>query len=343
MAAAVLTGRTVHPRVSMGVAPGSRQVLEMLSRSGALAEMIRSGARVLESACGPCIGQGFSPASGSATARTFNRNFLNRTGTRNDRCYLVSPETAVATALTGRLTDPRSLDIPFPEWEPPRAFLVDDRMVIPPPPRGQATAIVRKETVGDPPLCRPFPDRLDGRILLKLGDKVTTDHIMPAGVHLKLRSNIPEYAKVVFECFNESGKPTFAECAAGVRDSGCVGVIVAGESYGQGSSREHAAICPMYLGVRLVVARSIERIHAANLINFGILPLLFTDPADHGGMRSGAELLIEGVGDQLAAGSTVNATCVDASGVRRQLRLGHALSEEDVATVLAGGRLNTLA
>ena len=339
MVAAALKGRTVSPDVSLAIAPGSRQVLAMLSEDGSLAAMVTAGCRILESACGPCIGQGFSPASGTVSVRTFNRNFLNRTGTRDDQSYLVSPETAVATALTGKLTDPRTLGLEYPAWEMPARFLVDDSMVIAPPPAGQAAPIVRKETIGEPPQCTPLPDDLDAEVLIKVGDKITTDHIMPAGAFLKYRSNIPRYARYVFDCFNQEGEPTFADRALAVRDAGRIGLIAAGDSFGQGSSREHAAICPMYLGVRLVLAINVERILAANLVNFGILPLLFQNPQDLDQLQPGSRLTINGLRGQLAAGKTLAATVQAADGARRDLTLVHRLSPEDINTVLQGGKL----
>jgi aconitate hydratase len=339
LVADLLRGRLVHPGVSLAVAPGSRQVLQMLGRDGRLGQFIAAGARLLESACGPCIGQGFSPADNTVTVRTFNRNFPGRTGTRNDQCYLVSPETAVATALTGVLTDPRTLGLAYPTRKTPRAFLVDDRLLAPPAPVGQGVEIVRKETIGEPPRCSRLPDSLDGAVLLKLGDKITTDHIMPAGAYLKYRSNIPRYAQVVFEGFNEPGKPTFAQRAAAVRDAGRAGVILAGESYGQGSSREHAAICPMFLGVRAVLALGIERIHAANLVNFGILPLLLKDRADYARIEAGDTLRLERLAEQLTPGAELTASVVKPTGGSFPVTLLHTLSAEDIAMVLRGGRL----
>ncbi len=339
MAAAVLKGRQVSPAVSLGIAPGSRQVMQMMSLDGSLGDLIGAGCRILESACGPCIGQGFSPASGTISVRTFNRNFLNRTGTKNDQCYLVSPETAVATALMGTLTDPRSLGIAYPSWAMPEQFLVDDSMVLQPAPIGAAVAIVRKETIGEPPCCTPLPDCVEGEVLLRVGDKITTDHIMPAGSYLKYRSNIPRYAQYVFECFNEEGKATFAERASKVRDAGRLGVVVAGESFGQGSSREHAAICPMHLGVRVIIAISVERILAANLVNFGILPLLFTDTSLLETISAGDSIRIEHLRAQLRPGSDVQARLRRADGSELKLSLTHTLSAEDIALVLAGGRL----
>ena len=339
MVAEVLRGRLVSEACSVGIAPGSRQVLTMLANEGALSDLISAGCRILESACGPCIGQGFSPASGTVSVRTFNRNFLNRTGTKNDQCYLVSPETAVATALTGHLTDPRTLGIPYPEWHQPEQFAIDDRMIIVPPAPGQAPDSIRKETIGEPPHCSPLPDTLVGEVLLKLGDKITTDHISPAGANLKFRSNIPRYAQVVFDCFNEPGKPTFAERAAAVRDAGKVGIVAAAESYGQGSSREHAAICPLYLGVRCIIALGIERIHAANLINFGILPLRFASRDELDKLQPGDTIVIDNLREQLRAGHDLRAQLKRPDGTTAELNLTHDLSEQDRELVLKGGVL----
>ncbi len=338
--AAVLEKKPVHPLVSLAIAPGSRQVLETLARNGALASMIRGGARILESACGPCIGQGLSPANGAVSVRTFNRNFAGRTGTKGDQCYLVSPETAVAAAVTGVFTDPRALGLEYPKWKQPAKFLVDDSMILPPPPEGTPVEIVRKDTIGAPPVCRPFPKDVDGTVLCRLGDKITTDHIMPAGAFLKHRSNIPVYAKYVFHCLNEAGMPTFSEKAAAVRDAGGQGVIVAGESYGQGSSREHAAICPMYLGVRIVMALGIERIHAANLVNFGILPAVFESRADYEALAEGCKIIGADVPGQLCRNGHVEWTAVRADGSRFTFRCRPVLSAEDLQELLAGGRLN---
>ncbi|MDD3119182.1 MAG: aconitate hydratase, partial [Victivallales bacterium] len=252
--AAMLKGRRINADVTFAIAPGSKQVLEMIARNGALADIIAAGARILEAGCGACIGQGQSPANDTITLRTFNRNFAGRTGTKGDQAYLVSPETACAAALTGEFTDPRRLDFPCPAVAEVTGFLINDDMIIPPLADGGKVEIIRKPTIGNPPVNQPLPDRIDGTVVIKVGDKITTDHIMPAGIHLKHRSNIPVYAQVVFECFNEPGRKTFAERAAAVRDQGRHGIIVGRDSYGQGSSREHAAICPMYLGVKAVIA-----------------------------------------------------------------------------------------
>ena len=310
-AAAMLAGRSVHPDVELGVAPGSRQVLSMLAANGALGELIRAGARILECGCGPCIGQGFSPADGTVSLRTFNRNFAGRSGTRGDTVYLVSPPTAVAAAITGRITDPRSLagklDLACPQIEVPRRFAVDDSMIAAPPPAELArhVEVIRAPTIVKPPLGHKLPDVLGGRVVIKVGDKVSTDEIIPAGPLLKLRSNVPEYARYVFHCFNEPGSPSFAERARAAADEGSTAVIIAGDSYGQGSSREHAALCPMSLGVRVVIAKAIERIHQANLVNFAIWPLTFADPGDYDRIQPGDELTIEGTAAAIAEGRTV--------------------------------------
>lgn len=338
LVASMLKGRIVDPGVSLAIAPGSKQVLRMLSEDGSLAIMLAAGCRILESACGPCIGLGFSPASGTISVRTNNRNFLNRTGTKDDQCYLVSPATAVATALTGVLTDPAEFaaqaGMEEPAWVMPDHFLVDDRMIIIPPEDGSMVEIVRKETIGEPPHCSPLPDTLDGEAVITVGDRITTDHIMPAGANLKLRSNIPRYAKVVFDCFNEPGKPTFAERAAALRDAGKAGFIVAGDSYAQGSSREHAAICPMYLGIKAVLAISIERIHAANLVNFGILPLYFQNRQDYEAIKQGDKITIAGLRAQLKAGDDVHAFVGG-----REIVLKCNLTPADRQVVLKGGLL----
>ncbi|MDD5597771.1 MAG: aconitate hydratase [Victivallaceae bacterium] len=340
MVAAVLKGRQVSPDVTLAIAPGSRQVLEMLSRNGMLADMIAAGARILETGCGPCIGQGQSPANGTVSVRTFNRNFAGRTGTKGDQAYLVSPETAVAAALQGEFIDPRKLGIDYPAIPATDKFLINDNMIIMPPENGAKVEIIRKPTIGNPPENGPLPEKINGETVIKVGDKITTDHIMPAGIHLKLRSNIPAYSQVVFECFTEEGKPSFAERAAAVRDAGKHGIIVGRDSYGQGSSREHAAICPMYLGIKAVIAFAIERIHAANLINFGILPLLFADPADYDKIEEKDSIIIENAPGQLAAGKPVTAVIIKADGSEIPLLLKHNMSQEDIDIVIAGGRLN---
>jgi aconitate hydratase len=343
MAARVLKGRHVDPMVEFAVAPGSREVLNMLAENGALADLIAAGARILESACGPCIGQGFSPADGTVSLRTFNRNFAGRSGTKGDQVYLVSPETAVASALTGRITDPRDLSaqmgIAYPKIKLPREFHIDDSMIEPALSEEKARTIevLRGRTIVVPEAPTPLPAKLIGQVLLKCGDKITTDHIMPAGTFLKLRSNVPEYAKVVFNGFNEAGKPTFAERALALKSRGVGGIIVAGESYGQGSSREHAALCPMYLGVRAVIAKSIERIHRANLINFAIVPIGFADPADYDRLAAGDELAIDDLLGAIRSSDTVTIRKQDGSFTfTGKLEL----SQRDRDILLAAGLLN---
>ncbi|MDD5326661.1 MAG: aconitate hydratase [Phycisphaerae bacterium] len=301
MVAGVLKGRRINHMVEFSIAPGSREVLNMLAENGALAEIISAGARVLESGCGPCIGQGLSPADGVVSLRTFNRNFPGRSGTAGDKVYLVSPETAVASVLTGFITDPRELPklfgIKYPKIGLPSEFVINDSMIEKPLSEKDAAKaeVIRGSTIVVPETPTQLPDNLQGQVLIKCGDKITTDHIMPAGRFLKLRSNVPEYAKAVFNCFDEKGKPTFAERAMELKKKGTAGIIVAGESYGQGSSREHAALCPMYLGVRAVIAKSIERIHKANLINFCIVPIVFAEPGDYEKIRLADRLEIDNI------------------------------------------------
>ena len=343
MTAKVLKGRRIDPMVEFAVAPGSREVLNMLAGNGALADMIAAGARILESACGPCIGQGFSPADGTVSLRTFNRNFAGRSGTKGDQVYLVSPETAVASVLTGKITDPRDLPgllgVAYPKIKMPREFGIDDSMIERPLDEIAAGAarVVRGSTIVVPEAPMPLPAKLVGQLLLKCGDKITTDHIMPAGTYLKLRSNVPEYAKVVFNCFNEAGKPTFAERSLGLKSRGIGGIVVAGESYGQGSSREHAALCPMYLGVRAVIAKSIERIHRANLINFCIVPIRFADAADYDRLQAGDELVIDDLLGAIRSSEQVTIRKGDGS-FEFAGRL--ELSARDRDILLAGGLLS---
>jgi len=343
MVAQVLRGREIHSGVELGVAPGSREVLNMLAANGALADMIAAGARILESACGPCIGQGFSPGDNIVSLRTFNRNFAGRSGTAGDRVYLVSPETAVASALTGKITDPRQLEalsgIEYPRVELPEQFVVNDNMIEPPLSAEQAkkAEVIRGPTVVVPEAPKPLPDRLSGKVLVKCGDKITTDHIMPAGRFLKLRSNVPQYAKVVFDCFNKPGEKTFAERALELKGQGIGGIVVAGESYGQGSSREHAALCPMHLGVRVVIAKSIERIHRANLINFCIVPVAFAEPKDYEKISVDDELEIDSLLEAVESKGTVK-ICAKSGKYEFAGKLN--LSKRERAILLSAGLLN---
>ncbi|MBQ7129939.1 MAG: aconitate hydratase [Oscillospiraceae bacterium] len=282
--AAMLKGKTVHPSVSMSVSPGSRQVLTMLANCGALSDILASGARVLECACGPCIGMGFSPNSGGVSLRTFNRNFLGRSGTKDGQVYLVSPETAVAAALTGYITDPTTIAEPL-EITMPEKFLINDSAVLAPLPAEEAAGaeVLRGPNIKEFPKSKPFTNDLSANLVLKVGDNITTDHIMPAGAKiLPYRSNIPFLSRFCFEVCD----PTFSERAKAAGD----GIIIGGSNYGQGSSREHAALVPMYLGIRCVIAKSFARIHVANLINAGILPLTFEDPNDYDALDQDATL-----------------------------------------------------
>jgi aconitate hydratase len=343
MVAGALKGRRIDPMIEFAIAPGSRQVLSMLAKNGALADMIAAGARILESGCGPCIGQGFSPADGVVTLRTFNRNFAGRTGTTSDDAFLVSPETAVASAIMGEITDPRSLKslmgLKCPTVDIPGKFLIDDTMIEKPltPEAARDAIVLRGPTIVVPESPKELTAKITGSVLIKCGDKITTDHIMPAGAFLKYRSNVPEYAKVVFNCFNEEGKPTFAQRGLQLKAKGAAGIIVAGLSYGQGSSREHAALCPMYLGVRVVIAKSIERIHKANLINFCIVPLEFANANDYDRISTDDSFQIDNLIDAVKDANTVTVTDTTADF---QFNCKLNLSPRDREILLSAGLLN---
>ena len=328
-AAAIIKGRSVAPSVSMSVSPGSRQVLSMLSECGALNNFILAGARLLECACGPCIGMGFSPNSGGVSLRTFNRNFEGRSGTADGKIYLVSPETAVASALTGEITDPRTLGMEMPEIKMPECFKVDDSGVLPPadPESAKALEVLRGPNIKPIPEGTALTDSIEGELTLKLGDNITTDHIMPAGAKiLPYRSNIPKLSEF---CFAVCDK-TFAERAKKAGQT----ILVGGANYGQGSSREHAALVPLYLGVRAVVAKSFARIHAANLINAGIVPLCFKNPDDYDKLEQGENLSISGVLDGLEKGEM---SLHSESG---DIPLVCSFTQRQRAILKAGGLLN---
>ena len=328
--AALLKGRTIAPGVSLSISPGSKQVLTMLADCGALTDILASGARLLECACGPCIGMGFSPNSGGVSLRTFNRNFLGRSGTKDAQVYLVSPETAVAAALTGTITDPQTLGL-MPAVTLPEHFRIDDSAVLPPAPADEADAVevLRGPNIRPFPKSKPFSDALTAELVLKVGDNITTDHIMPAGAKiLPYRSNIPKLAEFCFTVCD----PTFPARARAAGD----GIIVGGSNYGQGSSREHAALVPMYLGIRCVVAKSFARIHVANLINAGILPLTFENPADYDALQPGAQLRIDGIRAGMAAGSLM----LTDTTAGRSYPVVCSLTERQQAILLAGGLLN---
>ena len=287
--AALLKGKTISPNVSLSISPGSKQVLSMLADCGALSDILASGARLLECACGPCIGMGFSPNSAGVSLRTFNRNFLGRSGTKDASVYLVSPETAVAAALTGEITDPRLLG-EEPHVTMPAAFKIDDSAVIPPatPEEAKDLEVLRGPNIKPFPKSEPQEDSLSAELVLKVGDNITTDHIMPAGAKiLPYRSNIPHLSQFCFAVCDE----TFPERAKALGKS----IIVGGSNYGQGSSREHAALVPMYLGVRAVITKSFARIHVANLINAGIMPLTFKNPDDYDKLNQSDKLTLTNV------------------------------------------------
>ncbi|MBC7342983.1 MAG: aconitate hydratase [Clostridia bacterium] len=327
--ASILKGKVVHPEVSLVIAPGSRQVLTMLAENGALADLIASGARILECACGPCIGMGQAPPSKGVSVRTINRNFTGRSGTKDAEVYLSSPEVAAACALTGRITDPRSLG-EAPRISLPERFLADDWMILPPSDHPEAVTIVRGPNIKPLPEFRPLPDKITGEVLLKVGDNITTDHIMPAGAKiLPLRSNIPAMAEHVFEGVD----PSFASRA---KASGG-GIIVGGDNYGQGSSREHAALAPMYLGIKAVIARSFARIHRDNLINFGILPLVFANPSDYDRIQAGDVLEMDGVRELISSGEALAVKDLT-QGFAFEVRAN--LTPRQAEIILAGGLLN---
>jgi aconitate hydratase len=326
----ILKGNKVAPHVSLIVAPGSRQVYEMIARNGALADIIASGARIMESACGFCIGAGQAPPTGGVSLRTNNRNFEGRSGTSSAQVYLVSPETAAFSAIAGKLADP--LDVPekkYPGIIMPERFFIDDSMIL--PPADKKIKIIRGPNIGDPPYTAPLTDEIQGTIGLKVGDKITTDHIMPAGPRLKFRSNIPKYSEYVFENID----PEFSKRALADKQKGLYTVIVGGSSYGQGSSREHAALCPMYLGVRLVIAKSFERIHSDNLINFGIIPLVFRNADDYAKINAGDSVIVRGLKTLIMEADTIPVTI---AGAEYTFQL--AISKRQRAILLEGGLLN---
>ena len=336
--ARILDGKRVEPSVSLGIAPGSREVMTMLATDGSLEKMIASGARILESACGFCIGNHMSPGTDAVSLRTNNRNFEGRSGTKSAQVYLVSPETAALSAITGYFTNPLSgHGILCPPPVVVDAFTVDDGLLVFPPENGSEVHVVRGPNIGDPPASEPLADMIDGTCTLKAGDKITTDHIMPAGARLKYRSNIPAYAHYTFEGVD----PTFHDRAMEIKGKGLANIVVAGTSYGQGSSREHAAICPMYLGVKVVIAKSFERIHQANLVNFGILPLEFLDAEDYDGIDEGDELALSGVHGILAR-QVREATPFEIENRTKGTRFSAVanITARQAQLLLAGGLLN---
>ena len=330
--AEMLKGKTVDPSVSVGIAPGSKQVLNMLADCGALSVLIAAGARILECACGPCIGMGQSPNSGAVSLRTFNRNFVGRSGTADAGVYLVSPEVAAAAALTGVLTDPRELNVDFSGIKMPEKFLINDNLVDDPAPESEmdAVEILRGPNIKEFPMSEPLSDTIECSAILKVGDNITTDHIMPAGAKiLPFRSNIPHLSSFCFTVCDE-------EFPARCKEKG-QGIVIGGENYGQGSSREHAALVPLYLGIKAVAAKSFARIHAANLMNAGILPLTFENPEDYDKITQGDELLLPGLRALIESEAAVK---MQNKTTGESYTLKPLLSGRGRDIMLAGGLLN---
>jgi len=321
-----LKGKTISENLHVTISPGSRQVVEHLVRSGEYLDIVRSGARLMENTCGPCIGMGCAPSSGAVSVRTFNRNFKGRSGTADAEVYLVSPETAVATAINGFLTDPRELG-DFPEINMPDKFIVNDNMILSPLPVEEAkkVKVLRGPNIKPLPRFEPLKDLLSGKVIIKVGDNITTDHIMPAGAKiLPLRSNIPEISKHVFEAVDNE----FYERAK-TYDGG---FIVGGENYGQGSSREHAALAPKYLGIKAVIAKSFARIHMANLVNFGIVPLVFSNPEDYDFIDRDDDI-------EMRIGDLADDLILYNKTKEKKIKLKHSLSLLDIEILMSGGKL----
>ena len=326
--AKILKGKKVHPDVSLVIAPGSRQVMEMIARNGALADIISSGARILENGCGPCIGMGQAPGTNGVSLRTFNRNFYGRSGTLSAKVYLVSPETAAVSAIKGVLTDPRELETDLCINMPER-FIVDDSMILKPAEDGTKVEVKRGPNIKPFPINKELGEKIEGKILIKVEDNITTDHIMPSNSKLlPFRSNIPYLSQF---CFNtiDAEFPNRAKNLGG-------GFIIAGENYGQGSSREHAALAPLYLGVRGVIAKSFARIHKANLINNGIVPLEFKNEADYNEVDPLDELVIDNIKEALTKGSVK----VKNISKNSEFEVLIDLTEKEIQVIKAGGRLN---
>ncbi len=327
----ILKGKTVHPDVSLSIAPGSKQVLNMLSKNGALSIMIEAGARILESACGPCIGMGQAPNSNGISLRTFNRNFLGRSGTKDGQIYLVSPEVAAASAITGVLTDPRTLGN-MPKFKLPKKFDINDNMIVPPVDEKDmdSVEVLRGPNIKPFPKTEPLDDTIECACSLKVGDNITTDHIMPAGAKiLPLRSNIPAISKHCFTVCDEN----FPERAESLGKS----IIVGGANYGQGSSREHAALAPLHLGVKIVITKSFARIHRSNLINAGILPFTFVNEADYDKINEGDEILVENLKELVANGGEI---IVTNKTTGEKIPCACELSERAKDIILSGGLLS---
>jgi len=328
--AKILKGKKIHPDISLTITPGSKQVFEMIARNGALADLIGAGARILESACGPCIGMGQAPSTNGISIRTMNRNFLGRSGTPQDQVYLASPYVATACALTGSITDPRSMGRRPPRVPMLQKFLIDDSLILPPPSNSEKVVIEQGPNIQPLPLRGPLEDFMEGLAILKVGDNISTDDIIPAGAKvLPLRSNIPAISEYLFARID----PSFAQRA---RQLGG-GFVVGGENYGQGSSREHAALAPMYLGIKAILAKSYARIHRSNLINFGILPLTFKDQDEFEKVQQEDRLKIENIQNSLKRDGFLR---VENVTQQRVFEVSHGLNHREMEVLLAGGLLN---
>ncbi|MGZ4800756.1 MAG: aconitase family protein, partial [Acidimicrobiia bacterium] len=335
IAALIVDGKQTHERVSFDVNPTSRQTLEALDNEGYLFKLIAAGARIHQAGCMGCIGMGQAPATGRISLRTMPRNFPGRSGTAEDQVYLCSPETAAASALTGVITDPRDLEMPYPRYQAPTRSYVNTAMLVAPPRDGRLTQLVKGPNIASLPDFEELPETIAGPVLLKMGDNVSTDEILPAGAEvLPLRSNIPAISRFAFSRIDE----TYHDRALVIREAGGH-VVVGGANYGQGSSREHAAIAPRYLGLHAVIAKGFARIHAQNLVNFGVLPISFLDPADYDRMDQGDEIVIPHAAEQIRAGSDV---VVENRTKGETYRCTHKLSSRQVDLVAAGSLISFL-
>lgn len=332
IAAFIVDGKQVHDRVSFDINPTSRQILENMIALGILGKLVRAGARLHQAGCGGCIGMGQAPASGRISLRTVPRNFPGRSGNKDDQVYLCSPETAAASALSGVITDPRTLDIAYPRFREPQSIRLNTEMLLAPAPEDAAYALEKGPNIQPLPTLAPLPERLEGPVLLKVGDDISTDGIMPAGAKvLPYRSNIPELSKFVFSQID----PSYYARAAACREQGSF--VVGGANYGQGSSREHAALCPRYLGLQAVLAKSFARIHLQNLSNFGVLPLTFVDPEDWGRIEQGDVLAIPDVRNAILQGSRIRVLNLSRG---QTYETEHPLTPRQVEMVLAGSLIN---
>jgi aconitate hydratase len=328
--AKILKGKKIHPNVSLTIAPGSKQVFEMIARNGALADLISAGARILESACGPCIGMGQAPPTNGISIRTMNRNFLGRSGTPEDQVYLASPYVAAACALRGSIIDPRKLGPRLPRIAMPQRFIINDSLILPPSSKPEKVVVERGPNIKPLPLRGPLENRVEGSVILKVNDNITTDEILPAGAKvLPLRSNIPAIAEYLFERIDTGFVKRTKELGGGF--------VVGGENYGQGSSREHAALAPMYLGIKAILAKSYARIHRSNLINFGILPLTFKGQDEFEKVQQGDRLRIENIRDSLKKDGFLK---VENVTQQRFFEVVHGLNNREREILLSGGLLN---